>query len=83
MNRHELAVGQIVSFMPGPGDLNVPPGKYEIQRLLPSETKDNQYRVKHSGDGHERVVPESKLVALSDSLGLSSRRVIRSVPDIQ
>jgi hypothetical protein len=83
MNRHKFAVGHIVSFMPGPGDLNVPPGKYEIQRLLPSETKDNQYRVKHSGDGHERVVPESKLAALSDSLGFSRKRVVRSEPDIQ
>jgi hypothetical protein len=69
MNRHKFAVGQVVSFIPGPGDLNVPPGKYEIQRLLPSETRDNQYRVKHAVDGHERVVPESKLAALSGNLG--------------
>jgi hypothetical protein len=69
MNRHKFAVGQVVSFVPGPGDLNVPPGKYEIQRLLPSETRDNQYRVKHAVDGHERVVPESKLTALSGNVG--------------
>ena len=64
MNRHKFAVGQLVSFLPGPGDVHVPPGKYKIQRLLPSETNDNQYRVKHAVDGHERVVPESKLAAL-------------------
>lgn len=69
MTRHKFAVGQVVNFLPGPGDLNVPPGSYKIQRLLPSETKDHQYRVKHSRDGHERVVPESKLAALSDRLG--------------
>jgi hypothetical protein len=69
MNAHKFAVGQLVSFLPGPGDVHVPPGKYKIQRLLPSETKDNQYRVKHAGDGHERVVVESKLAALSGSLG--------------
>jgi len=65
MTRHKFTVGQLVSFLPGPGDVHVPPGKYKIQRLLPSETKDNQYRVKHAVDGHERVVPESKLAALS------------------
>lgn len=69
MNRHKFTVGQVVSFLPGPGDVHVTPGKYKIQRLLPSETKDNQYRVKHAVDGHERVVPESKLAALSGILG--------------
>ena len=69
MNRHKFAIGQVVSFLPGLGELNVLPGRYKIQRLLPSETRDNQYRVKHSVDGHERVVPESKLVALSGNLG--------------
>jgi hypothetical protein len=69
MSRHKFAVGQVVSFLPGPGDVHVPPGRYKIQRLLPSETKDNQYRVKHSVDGHERVVSESKLAALSGAPG--------------
>jgi hypothetical protein len=64
MNRHKFAVGQEVNFLRGPGDMHVAPGRYKIQRLLPSETKDNQYRVKHSVDGHERVVSESKLAAL-------------------
>ena len=69
MNQHKFTVGQMVDFLPGPGDGNVPPGKYKIQRLLPSETTDKQYRVKHAVDGHERVVPESKLVARHGILG--------------
>ncbi len=69
MNRHKFAVGQAVHFLAGPGDLHVPPGMYKIQRLLPSDANGNQYRVKHLADGHERVVPESKLAALSGSLG--------------
>jgi hypothetical protein len=63
MRRHKFAVGQIVDFLPGPADANVPRGRYTIQRLMPSETKDLQYRVKHGPDGHERVLPESQLAA--------------------
>ena len=53
MTQEKFAVGQAVDFMPGPGDANVPRGKYKVLRLLPSETRDLQYRVKHSDDGHE------------------------------
>ena len=63
MSSHKYAVGQTVDFLPGPGDANVPRGKYRIQRLQPSETKDPQYRVKHAVDGHERVVLEGQLAA--------------------
>jgi len=69
MPRHKFAVGQVVDFVPGPVDGNVPRGKYSIQRQMPSETKDLQYRVKHAPDGHERVVLESQLVARLGILG--------------
>jgi len=63
MRSHKFAVGQVVDFLPGPADGNIPRGKYTVQRLLPSETKDLQYRVKHAPDWHERVVLESQLAA--------------------
>jgi hypothetical protein len=69
MQQHKFAVGQTVDFLPGAGDTNVPRGKYKIQRLLPSETRDLQYRVKHTADGHERVVAESRLTARQGILG--------------
>jgi len=69
MSLHKFAVGQTVDFLPGPGGANVPRGKYRIQRLQPSETRDNQYRVKHTVDGHERVVSESNLAARDTRLG--------------
>jgi hypothetical protein len=47
----------------------VPRGKYKVLRLLPSETRDLQYRVKHTEDGHERVVRESQLTARQGILG--------------
>ena len=61
MSTHKFAVGQVLEFRPGPRDGNVPRGKYKVERLLPSETNDPQYRVKYTADGHERVVPESQL----------------------
>jgi len=69
MNRHKFSLGQVVNFLPGPGDVHVPAGKYKIQRLLPSDTYGNQYRVMHAVDGHERVVSEAKLVASSGGPG--------------
>ena len=60
MTQHKFAIGQAVDFMPGPADANVPRGKYKVLRLIPSETQDLQYRVKHTRDGHERVVRESQ-----------------------
>ena len=69
MRRHKFAVGQVVDFLPGPGDGNVPRGKYTVQRLLPGEAGDLQYRVKHAPDGHERVVLESQLAARQALLG--------------
>jgi hypothetical protein len=63
MARHKYQIGQVVDFMPSARDGNVPRGRYKIQRLLPSETRDLQYRVKHTVDGHERVVVESQLAA--------------------
>jgi hypothetical protein len=64
MTHHKFAVGQTVEFRPGTQDTRIPRGQYKIQRQLPSETRDLQYRVKHNGDGHERVVVESQLAAL-------------------
>lgn len=69
MAQYKFAVGQVVDFVPGAGDTNVPYGKYKIQRQMPSENRELQYRVKHATDGHERVLSESKMVARSGILG--------------
>jgi hypothetical protein len=36
-------------------------GTYRIVRLLPPDANANQYRIKSTVDGHERVVRESQL----------------------
>ncbi len=63
MSKHKFAVGQMVDFLPGPADANARRGKYKVERQMPSETRDLQYRIKNADDGHERVVVESRLSA--------------------
>lgn len=61
MTRHKFAIGQTVDFRPGPHEPNANRGLYTVRRLLPSETRDLQYRVQSNINGHERVVRESQL----------------------
>ena len=64
MADHKFTVGQSVQFSPAAIDTAAARGNYTIVRLLPSETRDLQYRVKSATDGHERVVRESQLARL-------------------
>lgn len=61
MAQHRFAVGQDVELVVGRMDANVPVGAYTVQRLLPNDGSDREYRVRHVRDGHERVVRESQL----------------------
>jgi hypothetical protein len=61
MAQHKFRVGQKVYLVPNRLERPTPPGEYTVQRLLPVEGRDVRYRVKHSGDGHERVVNEVQL----------------------
>jgi len=63
MAQHKFKVGQTVNLIANRLERHVPPGAYTIQRLLPVEGLDLLYRVKHTGDGHERVVNEAQLRA--------------------
>lgn len=61
MAHHKFKVGQTVNLVPNRLERHVPSGAYTIQRLLPIEGPELLYRVKHTGDGHERVVSEAQL----------------------
>jgi len=63
MERHSFSVGERVELSPGRMDGNVPRGAYTVQRLLPNDGADREYRVRNVRDGHERVVRESQLRA--------------------
>jgi len=67
---HKFKVGETVELHPGRLDPNAPRGLYRIERLLPVESGNAQYRVKYIADGHERVVTESHLsmLQLQDSV---------------
>lgn len=58
---HKFSVGQTVHFTPGAYDRAAPRGTYKVVRLLPPEARNNQYRIKSTLDGHERVVQEGQL----------------------
>jgi hypothetical protein len=61
MAHHKFKVGQTVNLIANRLERHVPSGAYTIQRLLPIEGPELMYRVKHIGDGHERVVKEAQL----------------------
>jgi len=58
---HKFTIGERVAFTPTPFDGSAPRGVYTVVRQMPSETRDLQYRIKDTRDGHERVVRESQL----------------------
>ena len=61
MTIHKFQIGQTVHFAAGLQHVSKARGYYQIVRLLPSDTRDHQYRIKSETDGHERVVWESEL----------------------
>lgn len=62
MKNHKFAVGQTVYFSGGMGRSEKGESAvFKVVRLLPAEHNDQQYRVKSTQDGHERVVRESQL----------------------
>lgn len=61
MSSHKFKVGESVHFAAGLQHTPKARGYYEVVRLLPSDTRDYQYRIKSETDGHERVVRESEL----------------------
>lgn len=57
---HKFKAGQKVTFTPSQYRLN---GRavFEVVRVLPAERGINQYRLKSTQDGHERVAMEYEL----------------------
>jgi hypothetical protein len=58
---HKFKVGQTLLFLPNMFESSARKGSYTVVRLLPAENGVNQYRIKSSLDGHERVVREHQL----------------------
>ncbi len=62
MAAHRYAVGDRVELRARSITDKLAKGIYTIERLLPNEATDREYRVRNSTDGHERVVQESSLI---------------------
>jgi hypothetical protein len=59
---HRYQPGQRVRFSRGFPYRNAADGPYEVVSQLPhSPDGEHQYRIKHAGEQHERVVKESEL----------------------
>jgi hypothetical protein len=61
---HRFKVGQTVEIIPSTMRWAAK-GAYEIVSLVPVSANDPHYRVKSVIEKHERVVPQSDLIALS------------------
>jgi hypothetical protein len=61
MKLHKFRAGQTVHYHPSGFGVSIPTGDFKIERLLPADTVENQYRVESLYDGHRRVVRESEL----------------------
>jgi hypothetical protein len=60
MTVHKFRAGQSITILPRAGG-TPSRGKFTIVRLLPQERGINQYRIRSTIDGHERVVVESEI----------------------
>ena len=60
MADHKYQTGQSVEVRNRRGS-RFPPGPFSIVRPLPTDGRENQYRLKSKADGHEFVVVESDL----------------------
>ena len=58
---HKFHVGQAVEFFPNRAFNHKVRGRYTIVRLFPMDDNNPQYRIKHTTDGHERMVHENEL----------------------
>jgi hypothetical protein len=63
MSEHKFQLGEIVSMAPSVLRPLAGPQSFEVTRLLPERDGELQYRVKSTGENHERVVRESELFA--------------------
>ena len=60
MATHKFKLGELVELV-RTSRLHAAPGPFEIVRLLPPVDGEPQYRIKGSGEHHERMVKESDL----------------------
>lgn len=63
---HRFKVGQTVRIKPGYREPFLPDQNYRIVANLPARNGSPQYRVRNSGEPHERVIAHEKIVLLDE-----------------
>jgi hypothetical protein len=63
---HQFKVGQTVRIKPGYREPFFPDQNYRIVANLPERNGSPQYRVRNSGEPHERVITHEKIVLLNE-----------------
>jgi hypothetical protein len=58
---HAYKIGAMVDFTPARSSMPASTQKYEVIRLLPPESGENQYRIKCKTETFERIARESEL----------------------
>ena len=61
MDAPKYHVGQVVHFAPPEVKRGAPGGAHRIERLLPTDGSEHQYRIKAVDTGRERVVREGQI----------------------
>jgi hypothetical protein len=60
MPSHKFKIGETVMLRPAVSR-NVPGGAYEVNKQLPHNGREFEYRIKSSSKPHERIARESEL----------------------
>lgn len=63
---HKFKVGQIVRFKPGLREAIIPDQDYRIVANLPVRDDSPQYRIRNSGERHERVTTQDLLMPANE-----------------
>jgi hypothetical protein len=61
MSQHKFKVGDVVTL--AKSYIKLPPGPFEVVRLLPSDSAEPAYRIKSKGESYERAVREYEISA--------------------
>lgn len=61
MNSQKFHIGQIVHFSEPEIKRGAPRGDHRVERFLPPDSGENQYRVKATESGRERIAREGQL----------------------
>ncbi len=64
----KFKVGQTVDFSPSMRGLAAAPRFYKVTRVLPTEGREQLYRIKTIAEAFERVARESELAAAAASM---------------